>query len=60
MGNPVVHFEIVSEDHKALVEFYGDILFVTGGSTEIDRLPCWRPQRGQRTWPRCCGTGRSK
>ncbi len=25
MANPVVHFEIVNEDHEALVDFYRDI-----------------------------------
>ncbi|MGH2747450.1 MAG: VOC family protein [Actinomycetota bacterium] len=52
MGNPVVHFEIVNKDHKALVDFYGDIFdwtmnpFEEMPYTGIDTDPGARPTGG--------------
>ena len=52
MGNPVVHFEIVNKDHKALVDFYSDIFDWTTNPIEgmsytgIDTDPGARPTGG--------------
>lgn len=52
MGNPVVHFEIVSKDHEALVDFYGDVFDWTMNPFEgmpytgIDTDPDARPTGG--------------
>lgn len=52
MGNPVVHFEIVSKDHQELVEFYGDVFDWTMNPFEgmpytgIDTDPGARPTGG--------------
>lgn len=52
MGNPVVHFEIVSKDHKGLVQFYSDVFDWSTNPIEgipytgIDTDPGARPTGG--------------
>jgi predicted enzyme related to lactoylglutathione lyase len=52
MGNPVVHFEIVNKDHKALVDFYSGVFDWSTNPIEgmpytgIDTDPGARPTGG--------------
>ena len=52
MGNPVVHFEIVNAEHRALVDFYTDVFDWTTNPiagipyTGIDTDPGARPTGG--------------